>query len=275
MISFFYGIISVWPILNTSEVKLLIILIWFILTPNLLAIDQRLSPFWTTYKFEVLLSLMLSLLFVVGNVRTWPIVNMSFVKLFSSLKRSTEIPYSLAIEYSESPLCTTYVFSSISSPVLSTSPGISRTWPTVNISLVKLFNFIMALGVVLYLLAIEYKVSSFFTMYVVLKLGLTVIVPEFGIWRIWPTYIVFPTKSFRFTSSSIVVLFELAILHKLSPFCTTYVMLVWSDGATPGITKLWPTLIRFVVKLLADFISFTPTLNLLAIDQRLSPFCTI
>ena len=42
---FFYGIISVCPILNTSEDKLLIILIEFILTPNLLAIDHKLSPF--------------------------------------------------------------------------------------------------------------------------------------------------------------------------------------------------------------------------------------
>ena len=97
---FFYGIISVCPILNTSEDKLLIILIEFILTPNLLAIDHKLSPFWTTYKFVVLL-------LDVGIVRIWPIVSISVVNPFSSLNLSIETPNSLAIEYNESPFWTT------------------------------------------------------------------------------------------------------------------------------------------------------------------------
>lgn len=52
-------------------------------------------------------------------------------------------------------------------------------------------------------------------------------------------------------------------------------MLVWSDGATPGIIIFWPILIKLDVKLLVSFISLTPTLNLFAIDHKLSPFWTI
>ena len=54
---------------------------------------------------------------------------------------------------------------SLSLPVLSTSHGICKTWPMYKVLLVKLFLSIIASGVVLYLNAILYKVSPFWTTY--------------------------------------------------------------------------------------------------------------
>ena len=83
------------------------------------------------------------------------------VRLFNSFKVFTSVPNFFAIEYRESPLWTVYV---VSSPV---SLGIDSTWHMLNRFDVKLFAVFMASTVVLNSLAIEYKESPLFTVYVI------------------------------------------------------------------------------------------------------------
>ena len=69
--------------------------------------------------------------------------------------------YSLAIEYKLSPLFTVYVVMSL---VVDGSLSLS---PIFSVLLVKLFNLLISSTVVLFDNAIEYKLSPFFTIYVI------------------------------------------------------------------------------------------------------------
>ena len=77
-------------------------------------------------------------------------------------------------------------------------------------------------------------------------------------------------KLFLLFIESIVVLYFRAILYKLSPDCTIYVI---SEDLT-GILRTIPIFNKLVFKLFIFIISLTLVLYLLAILYKLSPFFT-
>ena len=83
----------------------------------------------------------------------------------------------------------------------------------------RLFNCFNSFTVVLYWLAILYKLSPLFTMYVFVPDGVGVAV-FVGNTSVCPILSVLDVKLLIFFSSFTVVLNFLAILHKLSPFWT-------------------------------------------------------
>ena len=125
---------------------------------------------------------------------------------------STVVLYFLAIEYKVSPTWTICVFVEIFSLLV----GIFKICPILNVLLVKLFKFLMASTVVLYFLAIEYKVSPTWTVWT-----LEIFVSRIGIFKTWPTLKVLSVKSLRDFIASTVTLYFLAIEYKVSPFKTT------------------------------------------------------
>lgn len=94
------------------------------------------------------------------------------------------------------------------------SVGISNTWPIDNKLVVRLFKSFILSMVVLYLLAIEYKESPFFTMYV--DSGNNAL----GIFSNCPVDRILDVRLFAFFNSSTVVLLAAAIEYKVSPFLT-------------------------------------------------------
>ena len=93
-----------------------------------------------------------------GIFNTCPTVKILLVKLLALFNSSTVTPYVLATPYNVSPNFTVYVPSCFGSSILS-DDGNNNCLPTVNKSLIKPFNLLISLTVVLYLLAIPYKLS--------------------------------------------------------------------------------------------------------------------
>ena len=89
----------------------------------------------------------------------------------------------------------------------------SSSWPIVRVFDGRLFSCFSLSTVVLNLLAIEYRVSPFSTMYVVVDVVL-------GTRIVWPTDKRFDVRLFNCFNSSTVVLFSLAIEYSVSPLFT-------------------------------------------------------
>ena len=92
-------------------------------------------------------------------------------------------------------------------------------WPTDMMLVFRLFNSFMLFTVVLYLFAIEYRVSPGFTIYVFVVVGDSIysIVGIFNIWFIDKLSFIKLFNSFILFT---VVLLFLAIEYRVSPFCT-------------------------------------------------------
>ena len=105
------------------------------------------------------------------------------------------------------------VFSSFSTS-LALSLGNFSIWPILRILLVKLLILFSSSTVVLYLLAMEYKESPFFTVYV--DSGNNAL----GIFSYCPVDRILDVRLFAFFNSSTVVLLAIAIEYKVSPFLT-------------------------------------------------------
>lgn len=105
------------------------------------------------------------------------------------------------------------VFPSFSTS-LTLSLGNFSTWPILRILLVKLLILFSSSTVVLYLLAIEYKESPFFTIYV--DSGNNAL----GIFSNCPVDRILDVKLLILFNSSTVVLLAAAIEYKVSPFLT-------------------------------------------------------
>ncbi len=84
---------------------------------------------------------------------------------------STVVLNFLAMEYRLSPFFTIYILLVLGADGLVGTifevAGIFNFWPICKLVFGKLFNIIMAEAVVLYLLAMEYRLSPLFTVYVV------------------------------------------------------------------------------------------------------------
>ena len=80
------------------------------------------------------------------------------VKLFNFFILSTVVLFLFAIEYRVSPAFIVYVIDSVGISIISVD-GSNILLPIVNVSVVRLFNSFILFTVVLFLLAIEYRVS--------------------------------------------------------------------------------------------------------------------
>lgn len=195
--------ISIWPIDKRFDERLFNLFISSIDVSNFLAMEYKLSPFWTVYVVSKLLS--------VGIFRTWPIDSRFDVKLLALLMASTVVLYSFDILYRESPLFTVYVMVSCSLVVF---VGSFKTWPIDRLFDVRLFASFRSSTVIPYLFAILYKESPLFTVYVFSGTN------GLGILSNCPTDNMFDVKLFIFFNSSTVVPLSLAIEYKESPFFT-------------------------------------------------------
>ena len=111
----------------------------------------------------------------------------------------------------------------------------------------------------------------------------------FGIFNTCPTDNIFDVILFNFFISSTEVLYFVAILYKLSPFCTIYSIstLIGISYFSPKhsnisslklfvlIFKTWPTLNILLDKLLSCFNTSILILLFLAIEYKESPFATV
>ena len=103
-----------------------------------------------------------------------------------------------------------------------------------------------------------------------------------GIVKIWPIVRISLVKLLASLISFTFTLYFLDILHKLSPFCTIYVLLVvtpWSCfspvlSVSLGIVKTWPMLITGDVILFLLIIASAVVPYLSAMEYSVSPFWT-
>lgn len=93
--------ISIWPIDKRFDERLFNLFISSTDVSNFLAMEYKLSPFWTVY--------VVSKLSFVGIFRTSPIDKRFDVRLLAFFMASTVVLYSFDILYRESPLFTVYV----------------------------------------------------------------------------------------------------------------------------------------------------------------------
>ncbi len=154
------GISSSSPIFIIVFNKLFAFIKSFTFMLNFLAIEYRLSPFWTLYVMLLVLLSGVSVLFSF-IFKICPILNVFDVRLFNLFNSSTDRLNLCAIEYKVSPFCTVYVSSSVCSSFL--LEGTFKVCPIVMTSLFKLFKALKLETVVSNFLAIEYNVSPFLT----------------------------------------------------------------------------------------------------------------
>ena len=147
---------------------------------------------------------------------------------------------------------------------------ISNSWPIDKMFDDRLFSSFKLSTVVLNLLAMEYNVSPFCTIYFDVDVVL-------GISRVWPTESKLVVRLFSSFNSSTVMLLVLAIEYNVSPLFTVYVcLLVVSVSITSpdGINNIWPIDKVFDVKLFNCFKLSTVVLYFCDIEYRVSPFST-
>ena len=135
----------------------------------------------------------------------------------------------------------------------------------------RLFNSFSLFTVVLYFLAIEYRESPGFTVYVV-----SLEVPN-GILNTSPIWRVLVVRLLALLIASTVTLYWPAILYKESPDLTVY-STVFDDGVSDDVVgsfKTWPTDKMFDVRLFNLFISSTVVLYFWAILYKESPLFTV
>jgi len=187
MTSFCFGIISCWLIDNKLELKLFLFFKSSTVILFFFAIDHSVSPGLTTYisSFNSAGTFNWSPTFIV-------VVNKSLI----SISSWTDILYSLEIDHKLSPFFTVYIvyISSPGSSVIGGDVGGKiglgnfSSWPIYIVLPWILFSCFILFGVVLNAVAIEYKVSPFFTMYV-----FGVVCSDFRN-NFWPTSMVSVTR---------------------------------------------------------------------------------